>query len=194
MIQKSLRAPKLPNSIANLLLTLLLFLCACSASAQTTPPLTTIPALDVPRYMGTWYEIAKYPNSFQKHCISGTRADYSLQSNGRLSVVNRCTKDDGQINEAVGEARQIGAATSPRLQVRFAPVWLSFIPMVWGNYWVIDIDPGYQVVAVSEPTRQYLWILARSPDISPQTYADIGARLEKKGFDLQKLVRTLHTK
>jgi len=169
---------------ARRLLNLLLCLCACSAGvhAQTTAPLTSIAALDVPRYMGTWYEIAKYPNTFQKKCVSGTCADYSLQANGRLSVVNRCTQEDGQLREAIGEAQQIGAATSPQLQVRFAPAWLSFLPMVWGNYWVIDLDPGYQVAAVSEPTLQYLWILARSPEISPQTYADLSARLEKKGL------------
>jgi len=178
-------------SAARRLLNLLLRLCACSAgvNAQTTAPLTNIAALDVRRYMGTWYEIAKYPNTFQKKCVSGTRADYSLQANGRLSVVNRCLQEVGQLREAIGEARQIGPATSPQLQVRFAPAWLSFIPMVWGNYWVIDLDPGYQVAAVSDPTRQYLWILARSREISPQTYADLSARLEKKGFDLKKVVR-----
>lgn len=167
---------------------------ASEASVESIPPpLTTIASLDVPRYLGRWYEIAKYPNQFQKKCVSDIRADYSRQANESLKVFNRCTRQDGQTSEAIGEARQIGSATSPKLKVRFAPAWLSFIPMVWGNYWVIELDPDYQVVAVSEPTRQYLWILARSPEISPKTYADLAAKLEKMGFNLQKLVRTPQT-
>jgi len=107
---------------------------ALSADAATTEPLQTIAALDVPRYMGTWYEIAKYPNWFQKKCVGDTRADYSLQADGRVQVINRCREASGELSEAVGMARQLGAADSPKLEVRFAPAWLSFLPMVWGDY------------------------------------------------------------
>ncbi len=167
---------------------------SCNAVAadpqQATGPLTTIEKLDVPRYLGTWFEIAKYPNWFQKKCISGTRANYSLQPNGKVGVLNRCVTKDGEVSEALGEARQIGDAASPRLEVRFAPAWLSFVPFVWGNYWVIDLDPDYQLVAVSEPKREYLWVLSRTPEVNPKAYAELLARLEKKGFDLSKLERT----
>ena len=174
-----------------LLINALLAFYACSALASDTPgPLVSIPALDVPRYMGSWYEIAKYPNWFQRKCLKNTRADYSAQADGRVRVVNICTNREGQVTEAVGEARQIGSSNSSKLEVRFAPAWLSFIPLVWGNYWVIDIDPGYQVVAVSEPKREYLWILSRTPDLPAKTYEDLVARLEKKGFDTVKLERT----
>ena len=164
---------------------------ACSAMANDAPgALTTIPTLDVPRYMGSWYEIAKYPNSFQKKCVSNTRADYSAQADGKVRVLNRCTTKDGEVSEAIGEARQLGGATSPKLEVRFAPAWLSFIPLVWGNYWVIDLDPAYQMVAVSEPTRDYLWVLSRTPEVNAKAYDELVARLEKKGFDSRKLERT----
>ena len=164
---------------------------ACNALASDPPgALTTIPALDVPRYMGTWYEIAKYPNRFQKKCISNTRADYSAQADGKVRVLNRCTTKEGDVSEAMGEARQPGGGTSPKLEVRFAPAWLSFIPLVWGNYWVIDLDPAYQLVAVSEPKREYLWVLSRTPEVNAKTYDELMARLEKKGFDLGKLERT----
>ena len=164
---------------------------ACNAIAADLPrALATIPSLDVPRYMGTWYEIAKYPNWFQKKCVNNTRADYSAQADGKVSVLNRCTTKDGEISEAIGEARQLGGSTSPKLEVRFAPAWLSFVPMVWGNYWVIDLDPAYQIVAVSEPKREYLWVLSRTPDMPAKVYADLLARLEKKGFDSRKLERT----
>lgn len=86
--------------------------------------LEAIPSLDVPRYMGTWYEIARYPNSFQRKCVSASTADYSLMADGRVRVVNRCRLADGSLNEAVAVARQLGEATSPWLKVRFAPAWL----------------------------------------------------------------------
>ena len=169
----------------------LLAFCACSAMASSAPePLTAIPALDVPRYMGTWYEIAKYPNWFQKKCLKDTRADYTAHADGTVRVVNLCTTKEGEVSEVTGEARQLGGATSAKLEVRFAPAWLSFIPMVWGDYWVIDLDPDYRLVAVSEPKREYLWILSRTPDITAKVYDELVARLEKKGLDSRKLERT----
>lgn len=89
--------------------------------------------------------------------------------------------------EAIGAARQIGPATSARLEVRFAPEWLSFLPFVWGDYWVIDLDEHYRLVAVSEPKKEYLWILSRTPHVDPNDYKNLLARLVHKGFDLRKL-------
>ena len=170
----------------------LALLAPLATPAQTTPPepLQTIHRLDVARYLGTWYEIAKYPNIFQRQCVSDTRALYRPREDGQLDVVNRCRKDNGEMVEAVGRARQIGPADSPRLEVRFAPDWLSWLPVVWGNYWVIDLDPAYQLVAVSEPKREYLWILSRSPTVDAGAYQALLARLREKGFDLSKLEKT----
>ena len=161
----------------------------CGA-AQAGEPLTTVPALDVPRYMGTWYEIAKFPNWFQRKCVSNTRADYALQADGKVQVTNRCKRESGEMDEAIGAARQIGPANSPKLQVRFAPAWMSLIPAVWGDYWVVELDDHYQWVAVSEPGRQYLWILSRTPRMEPAIYTDVLARLARKGLDVQKLETT----
>ena len=164
---------------------------ACAAHlAHAAEPLTTVPALDVPRYMGTWYEIAKFPNWFQRKCVSNTRANYVLQADGKVQVTNRCKRESGEVDEAIGAARQIGAAHSPKLQVRFAPAWLSLIPAVWGDYWVVELDDNYQWVAVSEPGRAYLWILSRSPRMEPATYAALLERLTRKGLDVQKLETT----
>ncbi len=176
----------------------LLILLACAAcstadaqtSVVTSAPLATIASLDIPRYMGTWFEIAKYPNKFQKKCVADTQAHYKLLSAGTVQVTNRCRKDNGELDEAIGEARQTGAATSPKLQVRFAPAWLSWLPMVWGNYWVIDLDERYQLVAVSEPNREFLWVPARTPQVSAEAYDALLARLKAQGFDLGKLERT----
>ncbi len=167
---------------------LLLVLSLNAGAAQA--PLATIAKLDVPRYMGTWYEIAKFPNRFQKKCVGFTRATYSALADGTLQVVNRCRTDDGNTDEAIGVARQLGPPDSPRLKVRFAPAILSFLPMVWGDYWVIDLDPGYQLAAVSEPKREYLWILARTPKVDKASYDALVARLAAQGLDVGKLVPT----
>ena len=158
---------------------------------QPASDLKSISALDVPRYMGTWYEIAKFPAWFQKKCVADTRAEYTLQPDGRVQVINRCRQGSGEMKEALGSGRQIGDAASSKLEVRFAPAWLSFLPMVWGDYWVIDLDPAYQLVAVSEPKREYLWILSRSPKVDPVAYEALLARLSRQGFDLQRLEKTL---
>ncbi len=171
------------------LVTVVLVLLAPALQAQ---PLQTIERLDVPRYMGVWYEIAKFPNWFQRKCVGDTRAEYSVQAPGRLRVLNRCRLIDGQFDEALGEARQVGGEASARLQVRFAPAWLSWLPVVWGDYWVIDLEEDYQVVAVSEPKREYLWVLSRQPQVDPQRYARLLERLKARGLDVNRLEMTPH--
>ena len=161
--------------------------CSVSLHAQALPPVQTIASLDVPRYMGTWHEVAKYPNWFQKKCVSSTQATYSLLANGQVQVLNRCKTDKGEWSEALGAARQIGGPTSPRLQVRFAPEWLSFIPLLWGDYWIIELDPQYQWVVVSEPKREYLWILSRTPQMPAATYQALLTKLDQLGFDLKRI-------
>ena len=179
----------------------LLGLCALRAVAGEAAPaapeqprhggLSTIAALDVPRYMGTWFEIAKYPNWFQKKCTGGgTTAQYRQQADGTVQVINRCRLESGAMNEAMATARQVGSATSPKLKVRFAPAWLSFLPFVWGDYWVIDLDEAYQLVAVSERGQVYLRILARTPQVDPTAYNALLTRLAQKGFDVSKLELT----
>ncbi|KFI07878.1 lipocalin family protein [Massilia sp. BSC265] len=153
-------------------------------------PLATIPSLDAKRYMGTWYEIAKFPNDFQKKCVGFTTATYSLREDGRVDVLNRCRRADGSTDDAKGVARQPGGATSPKLEVRFAPAIVSWLPMVWGDYWVIDLDPDYQLAAVSEPKREYLWILSRSPKVDPAVYDALLGRLKAQGLDMNRLVPT----
>jgi apolipoprotein D and lipocalin family protein len=171
----------------------LLLICLGSTQViaqQGDQSVKTIAALDVPRYLGTWYEIAKFPNWFQKKCASNTKAVYTAKPDGNLRVLNSCKTATGETSEAEGLARQMGAKDSPKLEVRFAPEWLSFLPMVWGDYWVIDLDSQYQVAAVSDPRREYLWVLSRTPQVDPKVYADLLARLKQQQFDIQKLELT----
>jgi apolipoprotein D and lipocalin family protein len=174
---------------------LLLLMVSYVAHAQDTPSsastgkLEAIASLDLPRYLGRWYEIAKFPNRFQKQCVANTTAEYSMDA-GAVKVVNRCQLANGAVQEAVGAARQLGAANSAKLEVRFAPAWLSFVPQVWGSYWVIDLDASYQLAAVSEPSGEYLWILSRSPKVDPARYAELLSRLQEKGLNIKQLELT----
>ena len=179
--------PAMRRMAAGLMTLALTVLVATGQAQANATPLQTVPSVDVPRYMGTWYEIAKYPNWFQKKCASSTQATYTLQADGRVQVLNRCKTDKGEWSEALGAARQIGGPNSPRLKVRFAPEWLSFIPLVWGDYWIIDLDPNYQWVVVSEPDREYLWILSRTPQMAADTYQDLLGKLHDRGFDLKRI-------
>lgn len=183
-----------PSLFASCAALVLSGLCAIPAlAANAARPLQPIESLAVPRYMGVWYEIAKFPNDFQKKCVGDTTATYNVGEDGRVQVVNRCRTADGTSDVADGVARQLGGATSPKLKVRFAPAFLSFIPMVWGDYWVIDLDEKYQLSAVSEPKREYLWILSRTPQVDPAEYAALLTRLTAQGLDVSKLVRTSQT-
>lgn len=177
------------NKILPLFLSLLCLNVAAedTGSVKPPPPLTPIQSLDVARYMGTWFEIAKYPNRFQEKCAGFDHADYSIGPDGHVQVLNSCQLANGEVTKAEGVAKQVGESNSPKLKVRFAPAWLSFIPAVWGDYWVIDLDEAYQLVAVSEPKREYLWILSRTQKVDPKAYEALLQRLAQKGFDLNRL-------
>ncbi len=188
------RMPALSPVLRSALPLLLVGACLGAGRTWAGPPttddrdITPIPALDLPRYMGTWYEVAKYPNRFQRDCARDTRATYTLQPQGTVEVRNRCTRADGSVNEAVGEARRADArADGARLEVRFAPAWLSFLPFVWGDYWVLDLDPDYTLSAVGEPSGNYLWILSRTPQVDPVRYQALLGRLAARGIDVQRL-------
>lgn len=163
-----------------------------SAMAQTPPtvppPLAALPALEIPPYMGTWYQVALFPNVFQRQCASDTTATYRRLASGDVEVSNRCQTADGRIDEAVGRARPIGvvsgSALAPaQLEVSFLPAWLRWLPVGWGRYWVIQLAEDGRYAVVSEPSRQYLWILSRQPRLSAADDAAIRARLAQQGFD-----------
>jgi apolipoprotein D and lipocalin family protein len=164
-----------------------------AADTAKPAPLEPVAQLDVDRYMGTWYEIAKYPNRFQRACASNTRAEYHKRPDGTIDVLNQCTNKDGGTDKAKGLARPDNEAPmlSSKLQVRFAPAWLSWIPLVWGRYWVVMLDPNYRYAVVSEPKRKYLWILSREPVMDEATYQLIVKRIIELGLDPARLVRTV---
>lgn len=152
--------------------------------------LPTVSKVDLKRYTGKWFEIARYPNKFQDKCAGNTTATYTQKENGRIEVLNECLKKDGTTETAKGEAKIIDKATNSKLEVRFAPSILSFIPAVWGDYWIIDLGDNYEYSVIGEPKRKYLWILSRTPEMDETTYQNILRRVEKLGFNPGKLYKT----
>lgn len=162
---------------------------AAAASSAAAAPLRPVAGLDLPRYMGRWYELARYPNRFQEQCAAAATAEYTLLATGRVQVVNRCPQAGGKVDEAVGEARRVGPEGAATLQVRFAPAWLSLLPQVWGDYWVVELDADYRLAVVSEPKREYLWVLSRGPTLPAAEWSALEARLRALGFDPARLIR-----
>ena len=153
-------------------------------------PVKSIAELDISRYMGTWYEIAKLPNWFQRKCTQGTQAQYKILAPQKIEVTNKCTTATGEEIKAVGVARPNSSGQVAQLEVRFAPDWTAWLPLVWGAYWVLDLDPDYQLAAVGDPSRTYLWILSRSPVVSASQYDSLLQRLKVMGFDITRLEKT----
>jgi apolipoprotein D and lipocalin family protein len=161
------------------------------AQDQSTKELIVVPSVDLNKYAGLWYEIARLPNWFQKQCVGDVTAMYFIQDDGTIKVVNRCRNGKGEIEEAEGQAKRVcNDSSNAKLKVRFAPKFLSFLPFVWGNYWIIDLDPEYRYAVVGEPDRKYLWILSRTPILEEDTLQAIISRIKTKGYDLVQLIRT----
>ena len=166
-----------------------LLLCLCAAlSTPAAPTLATVEDFDLSRYLGTWHQIALLPNRFQARCVADTSARYALRADGRLEVVNRCREEDGSYAQAVGIARRNADYDNPAiLEVRFAPAWLSALPFVWGDYWVIALADDYRAALVGAPNRKYLWILAREPTLDDAEYARLVDIAKAQGFDVSAL-------
>ncbi|MGH8493034.1 MAG: lipocalin family protein [Moraxellaceae bacterium] len=177
--------------IAGIVAALLLVLVGLPV-AQAEVALRPVPGLEAQRYMGQWYEIARFPNRFQKKCAANVSAHYAALPEGRLRVVNKCRLDDGSYTVSTGEARPADpAGPSSVLQVRFAPQWLAWLPMVWGDYWVIALDKDYRYSVVGTPDRSYLWILSRTPTLAPEVYEHLRVQAAAQGFDVGLLQKTV---
>lgn len=167
---------------AVLILLLVAFTKFAAAQSNTRRPLLTVNSVNLDRYSGIWYEIARYPNRFQRDCQSGTTAKYTLKD-GRVQVVNSCRQKDGRIRTVRGTARIADNETNAKLRVTF------FWPFS-GDYWIIGLSPDYRYAIVGEPKRKYLWILSRTPEMDEATYRTIVEEIRAAGYDPQNLIKT----
>jgi apolipoprotein D and lipocalin family protein len=156
-----------------------------AAVSAEEPPLEVVGSVDLDRYLGTWYEIASYPAWFQKGCTAVT-AEYSRRDDGLIRVVNSCNKGalDGTLKQSTGRAKVVDGSANAKLKV-------SFFWPIWGDYWIIDLDPEYRWAVVGVPNRKFLWILSRTRSMDEALFQEIASRLAAKGYDPARLVRTL---
>lgn len=154
--------------------------------AQAAQANVAVPALDLQRYSGQWHEIAHLPMFFQRQCVGDVTATYTPRPDGTLGVRNACRTADGTVDVSEGTARPVPGKPG-ELQVRFAPDWLSWLPAVWADYWVIDIDPQYRWAVVGGPGRENLWVLSRTPGMDRALFDSIKARAAAKGYALDEL-------
>ena len=147
-------------------------------------PLEVVPEVDLARYMGTWYEIARLPNRFEKGCVAA-KATYNLLQDGRVEVINECrlNRFDGPVKKARGTARVVDKKTNAKLKVSF------FWPF-YGKYWIIDLGEDYEYAVVGHPRRNYLWILSRRRDMNEEIYHILLKRMAAKGYDTSGLTKT----
>jgi apolipoprotein D and lipocalin family protein len=175
---------------------LALALAAGSSFAAGLPPAVLpndpVPALDLQRYAGQWHEIAHLPMFFQRKCVANITAIYTPRPEGTVGVRNACDDEDGKRMVSEGTARPVPGHPG-RLQVRFAPDWLAWVPMVWADYWVVDLDPAYGWAVVGGPSRDSLWILSRKPTMDRATYEALRARAAQRGYPVEELVLPANT-
>ncbi|MHA3892458.1 lipocalin family protein [Acinetobacter sp. GXMZU3951] len=162
-----------------------------SAQAEESKP-QAVSQIEIDQYIGQWYEIAHLPMYFQRHCASNTKANYALNPDQTLSVVNSCQTQTGETISSQGVAYAQNAGKS-QLKVSFLPAGLRWIPFTKGDYWVLRVDPNYNVALVGGPSHKYLWILSRSPQIDEATYQSYLQTARQYGYDVTKLVRTPHS-
>jgi apolipoprotein D and lipocalin family protein len=148
--------------------------------------LETVPNVDLKKYCGKWYEIASFPQRFQKGCHC-TTAEYTFTDKDYVIVENRCNKDSvtGKQSYIKGKAFVEKNSGNAKLKVQF------FWPFK-GKYWIIDLANDYSYAVVSHPNKKYLWILARESKMDDEIYKQIISRLKAKGFDLDKIQKTKH--
>lgn len=144
--------------------------------------LRVVPSVDLKRYAGKWFEIARLPARFQRDCASDVTATYTIRPDGKIAVVNKCRTADGRLQSATGVARP-ASAKGPNTKLKVTFFW----PFS-GDYWIIDLDPDYQWAAVGEPGRKYFWILGRTPEVDQRVVGGIIARAEQQGYDLSGLI------
>ena len=155
--------------------------------SESRQPISPVSFVDLKRYTGLWHEIARLPNSTETNCVHAT-AEYTLNSNGFLGILQRCTKANGYTREAKGVARIDNAPENSRFSTNFVPHWLSWIGLGWEEQWIIDLDPNYQVAVISDPNRDYLWIFSRTGSIDKTTYDIIISKLHAQHFKLSHLI------
>ena len=165
----------------------LLLLVNSFTMAQNKEPVT-VDHVDLQKYAGTWYEIAKIPNSFQDQCVGNTTATYSLNDDGSINVLNKCKDDEGEMDEAEGLAKVVDTKSNSKLEVSFVSIF--GIHLFWGDYWIIGLPDDYSYVVIGTPNRKYGWILSRTPQLPEDKLNEAYDVLRENGYNPKDFVMT----
>ncbi len=158
------------------------------AQDENTEPVT-VNHVDLKRYIGLWYEIAKIPNRFQKNCTGNTTANYSLNEDGTIKVVNSCREEDGEMNTSEGIAKVADKKSNSKLEVSFVSIF--GINLFWGDYWIIGLSDDYDYAVIGTPNRKYGWILSRTKQLPEEKLNEAYNILRKNGYNPNDFVMTL---
>ena len=149
----------------------------------------TVNKVDLDRYVGVWYEIAKIPNRFQKQCARNVTATYSLNDDGTIKVINRCLREDGSEDKVTGKARIVDKKNNAKLEVSFVRIF--GFHLFWGDYWIIGLDRDYQYAVVGSPTRKYGWILSREKSMPESMFQEVKQILIKQDYNPDNFEMTI---
>lgn len=156
-------------------------------------PLKTVDKVEIDRYLGVWYEVARKPLYFQNKCDRNVTATYTLNENGNVNVDNKCLSKDGSVNQSLGEAFIQNAPFNTKLKVSFLPNAIRWLPFGRGDYWILKLDEDYQTVLVGEPGRKYLWVLSRDRQPDEAVVKEYLDYAKSVGYDLGDLIKTKQT-
>ena len=159
-----------------------------TVQAESIKP-KAVESIDVHQYAGKWYEIAHLPMYFQRNCVSDTSAQYTVNPDQTIGVLNSCLTETGKIIASQGLAYPQNKGMS-KLKVSFLPAGLRWLPFTKGDYWVLRVDPEYQVALIGGPTHKYLWILSKNPHLDEATYQSYLETARQYGYDLSNLIKT----
>ena len=168
----------------------LLGLGAATMAYAKNDSLPTVEKVELDRYLGTWYEVARKPLTFQNKCDRDVTATYTLNENGNVNVDNRCIQKNGQVTQSVGEAYIQNAPYNTKLKVSFLPEFIRWLPVGRGDYWVLKLDDNYQTVLVGEPKRKYMWVLSRDPQLDQNVVNEYLQYAQSVGYDLSDVIHT----
>ena len=156
--------------------------------AQNQSQLKTVSNVELQRYLGNWYEIARLPNRFQNHCAGEVTANYKQLESGDIQVINRCMDQHSEMDEAKGIGRIVDNSSNAKLEVSFVSLlgWNLF----WGDYWILELGSDYDYAVVGMPSRKYLWILSRQREITAENWQVIERIVKASGYDPGKLLKT----
>jgi apolipoprotein D and lipocalin family protein len=167
---------------------------ARSAAAASAPEPRTVARVDLERYAGRWYEVARYPNRFQKHCAGDVVVEYSSRKDGGLDIDNRCRDERGGEDRSRAVAKVAAPdGSNSKLRVNFAPRALAWLPLPQANYWILELADDYSYAAVGTPDRDYLWILSRQPSLEASVLERLEEAVRAQGFDPGRLEKTAHS-